>query len=194
MDGDMRWLVAGSGALLMLWGGYVASPYWALWDLADALDRRDVPRLLERVNVRAVRFSLSKQVAAEGLTWSGQSLALSDAERQAAAGTIAATADPLAATLVTGTASPVCSPAPSRRLRPRAAAPSQARLGERSTSSQLRDGVDFGTCMSRYRRSGRGARIRLQFRLSRLTWRLVSVDLPPADRRAMLQDFVRAQR
>lgn len=191
----MRWLVAGSGALLMLWGGYVASPYWALWDLADALDRRDVPRLLERVNVRAVRFSLSKQVAAEGLTWSGQSLALSDAERQAAAGTIAATADPLAATLVTGDSIARLLTRPVAALAPE---------GGRSVSDAVGRALHI-VAASRWRgfrnmyveippERAAGARIRLQFRLSRLTWRLVSVDLPPADRRAMLQDFVRAQR
>lgn len=191
----MRWLVAGSSALLVAWGGYVASPYWALWDLADALNRRDVARLVERVNVTAVRFSLAKQVAAEGLTWSGQSISLNASERDAAAGTIAATADPLAATLVTGDSI-------ARLLtRPiQAVGPEESRSVSSAAGRALRI-----VASSRWRgfrnmyveippEAPTGSRIRLQFRLARLTWRLVSVDLPKAERRTMLQDFVRARR
>jgi len=58
----MRFLSRSLVALAVLWLAYAASPYWALYDLSGAIQARDVEDVTRRVNFRALRISLAKQL------------------------------------------------------------------------------------------------------------------------------------
>lgn len=58
----MRWAFRICFLLLLIWAGYMISPFWALYDLAQAAQVRDLSRIGERVNFHALRDSLSRQI------------------------------------------------------------------------------------------------------------------------------------
>src|SRR5215216_7114944 len=60
----MRWFVRSLAALALLWATYLLSPYVALYNLAKAIEARDVPLIEERVDFPALRLSLARQIAA----------------------------------------------------------------------------------------------------------------------------------
>ena len=60
----MRWFLRSLVALALLWAVYLLSPYVALYNLAKAVEARDVALIGERVDFPALRLSLARQVAA----------------------------------------------------------------------------------------------------------------------------------
>src|SRR5215207_5998188 len=60
----MRWFLRSLVALALLWAVYLLSPYVALYNLAKALEARDVALIEERVDFPALRLSLARQIAA----------------------------------------------------------------------------------------------------------------------------------
>jgi hypothetical protein len=192
----MRWFVGAAVALLLVWAWYMASPYVALWDLGRAIEQRNVARLSDRVNVHAVRVSLARQVAAEevGGVRGGT---LSPADRQAAAAALAALADPVMQRLLTpcglldllrASADPETHGEPHRR---------RVKLSSRSLTDLI--------AVSRWRgfrnvyfalppEETPERRFRLQFRLARMKWRLISVDLPEAARQRLTVELLRRVR
>ena len=62
----MRWFLRSLGALVILWAFFAASPYLALYDLAQAVERGDTDLLAQRVNFRALRASLVKDLIDRG--------------------------------------------------------------------------------------------------------------------------------
>ena len=96
----MRWTIRIGAALALLWAVYAASPYVAAYRLAIAVQARDVEALKARVNFRAVRTSLARQILAVYLsTTAGQGDASEMAARQLAAAAINI-AEPLIAQLL----------------------------------------------------------------------------------------------
>lgn len=193
----MRWFVGSAVAILLIWGAYTASPYWALWDFATALADRDVPRALERVNFRAMRLSLAKQIVSEGIARKSDPEAGSSLETQMLASTVAVAADPLLEQIVTpqgmfrllGELNPqTVQPRPGgRRLRLDAQALSNALATLRSSTWRGFRNVAF-----RLPPEPNGApQVRVHFRLSRMTWRVVSIDLPPEARQELLDRLAR---
>lgn len=191
----MRVFVAGLLALVAAWLLYLASPYYALYRLGQAVEAGNVAEVTSRVNVRALRFSLAKQVASEIVSSeSNHGIATPDAER--AAGAALALADPLLDEFVT--------PSGVARLL-RAGAP-----GSAGGSAFARDGVDLddlddflGASSWRGFRNvyfllppgePPGSRFRLQLRLGQMTWRVVSLELPDDVRRRIATDLLKRRR
>jgi hypothetical protein len=195
----MRWFVSAAVALLLGWTWYMASPYLALWDLGAAIEQRSVARLSERVNGRALRVSLARQLASDEMLPAGRAGAISAADRQAAVTALAALADPIMEQLLTPggildllwTTTREQAPAPEAR-------PGRIRLASRSLAelvgaSRWRGFRNIYFTLPPDQAPER--RFRLQFRLSRLKWRLISVDLPERVRQrlaAQLLERVRA--
>ena len=195
----MRWLIGSALALALAWGVFAASPYWALWDLATAIQARDADRIARRVNVRAFRLSLAQQLVSEGMASKAVPGALG-ADAQIAAGVAALGADRLLDQLVT--------PEGVARLLEGLGSETETSAGG---SDLLRaEGGRFPTLWSVLRSARwRGFRnvyfalppepgvepqARLQLRFGRLTWRLVAVDLSAEARRRFVEGVLQRLR
>jgi hypothetical protein len=192
----MRWFVGSAVALLLLWAAFLASPYLALLDLAGAVEARNTERVSARVNVRAFRLSLAKQVAAAGMGSRALSSALGSPDATLAASAAAAAADPLLERIVTpeGVLTLLQHLGTDRtrpvqlagRLRPNAEGLSMAAdLVARSRWRGFRN-VYFAVAAE-----PGGPEARLQLRLSRFRWRLVALELTPEARARLVDEVVR---
>ncbi|MDB5590455.1 DUF2939 domain-containing protein [Enterovirga sp.] len=192
----MRWFVGIVLALAVAWLAYAISPYWALYRLADAVQRGDVAAVTARVNVRALRYSLAKQVGAD--LAAAQRGGIASADAQLAAGTAAALADPfldhflspegivrLLRTGPTGT-------------------PGDGAPFSQGASVSLDDLDDFlaASTWRGFRNiyvtlpadQPREARFRLQLRLGQLRWRLVGLELPARLRQRIVDSVLRRRK
>lgn len=196
----MRWFVGSVCALLLVWLAFAVSPYWALLDLAAAIEARDVARIADRVNFRAVRVSVAKQVAQAGINAPSVAAALGSPDATVAANTVALVAEPLLEQAITpeGLVGLLGGLNPDRvepvriagRLRPNAEGFQAAfRLLRASRWRGFRN-VYFAVPPE----PGSGPEARLQMRLSRLRWRLVAIELTPASRQQLLDEAVRLYR
>jgi Protein of unknown function (DUF2939) len=93
----MRWTLRISFFLFLAWLIFLASPFVALYDLAKAVDARDLGRISDRVNFNALRVSLSRQIL--GAFVNGRDLG--DLDRQLAIGAGATLLNPVVEELVT---------------------------------------------------------------------------------------------
>ncbi|WP_375461270.1 DUF2939 domain-containing protein [uncultured Enterovirga sp.] len=190
----MRWFVAITLVLLLGWILYLASPYWAIYRLAAAVERGDVAAVSARVNLKALRVSLAKQIAAD-LAAADRSGGISGSDAQLAAATVLALADPFLDEVLTADGI-------LRLLR----TSSSGEVGSGSPFSQgrgvsLEDLDDFlGASTWRGFRNvyinlppdePREERFRLQLRLGQLRWRLVSLELPSALRKRIAETLIR---
>lgn len=192
----MRWFVGSAFALVLVWTLYVASPYLALIDLAGAVETRNASGIADRVNFRALRVELAKQIVAAGMTSRPLANALGSPDANLAAGSLAVAADPLLERLVTPEGLIVLL----QDLGPDPAEPVRLAGRLRPNAEGLRTAADL-VRTSRWRgfrnvyftvtpRPGLPS-ARLQFRLSRLKWRLVGFDLTPDARQRLLDELVR---
>lgn len=190
----MRWFLAIVLALVVGWAFYLVSPYWALYRLATAVERGDVAGVAERVNLRALRFSLAKQVAADLAAASGSG-GIVGPDAQLAASAALALADPFLDEILT----------PSGIVQLLRTNPS----GEAGSGSPFSQGVgvsidDLDDFMAASSWRGfrnvyvtlppdepREVRFRLQLRLGNLKWRLVSLELPEKMRRRIAETLIR---
>jgi hypothetical protein len=195
----MRWFVGSAVGIVLLWGLYIASPYWAVLDFARAVDSRNVQTIGERVNFRALRLSLAKQLVTEGMASRAVATALTGSDAQVAAGTIAAAVDPLLEQLLTVEGVVGLLPKPGAE-----GSGGVSGGGDRSVMALLRDTADL-VRTSRWRgfrniyfalppNPGTEPQARLQFRLGRLKWRLVGVELTPETRQRLLAETIRLYR
>ncbi len=185
----MRWLIGALAVIALAWLTYIVSPYWTAASFAADIRRGDVLAAAGRVNFHAIRLSLAKQFLSEGLAAGEMQDALSSADVQIAAGTIAVAADPLLAPLLSARGIVDL-------LRETPAG--EGSTGRSSLSGRL---IDYLTA-SRWRGfrnvyftlppdGPAEEQMRLQFRLSRLSWRLVSIDLPAATRKRIAERLLR---
>ena len=58
----MRWILRIAGILAVAWLLFLAAPFVALHNFAREVEARDIEAIRDRVNFRAVRISLLKQV------------------------------------------------------------------------------------------------------------------------------------
>src|SRR3712207_3714467 len=93
----MRWTSRILVALFLGWAIYFVSPYVSLYGLAKAVEAKDVAAIEQRVNFRAVRISVAKQLIPAYLTATGRESELKGARGQAMVGIGASIADPLIA-------------------------------------------------------------------------------------------------
>ena len=190
----MRWFVGLVLALLVGWGVYIVSPYWALRQLATAIETGNVAELERRVNFRALRHSVTRQVATE-LAAADRTGTLSARDAQLAIGAVTAAAEPLVEQMLTGRGlvallrrAPDTGGDADERPPFHAAAPSRDRIAELLSASSWRGFRNvYFTLPPGAPREGR---YRLQLRLGRLQWRLVSVELPVDMRRRFMRTLV----
>jgi Protein of unknown function (DUF2939) len=93
----MRWAGRIVIALILLWAMYAISPYVSLYGLAKAIEAKDVAAIEQRVNFRAVRVSVAKQLIPAYLIATGRESELKGSRGQAVVGLGASIADPLLA-------------------------------------------------------------------------------------------------
>jgi hypothetical protein len=86
----MIWTLRATFILFLAWAIFMVSPFVALYDLAKAVDARDLARITERVNFRALRTSFSRQIVGEYLKTPGGEQELGGLDRRVAtnAGTV----------------------------------------------------------------------------------------------------------
>jgi hypothetical protein len=191
----MRWFVGVVLALFITWAGYMASPYFALWNLATAIDTGNLQSLSDHVNAYSVRVSLVRQIAAAEIKTNGRpAQTMSAAEQQASAGAVLLLADPLIqqvlkpatlfdllrGALVGRSSGDTLPPDKAARLR-------VSQLGRILSASRWRG---FRNVYFTLPANGPpDQRFRLQMRFSRLTWRVIALDLPPDLARSLAQDL-----
>lgn len=175
----MRPLLAGLFLLLLVWAGYVASPYYALYRMGQAVERGDADAVAARLNTRAVRYSIARQIAA-ALVASEPASGIASAEAQVAASAAMALANPLMDDLVR--------PEGLLRLlrRPIREDGTGTAFGRASIGIEDLDDFlsashwrGFRTVYVRLPPHEPGdQRFRLQLRLGNWRWRVVSIELP----------------
>jgi len=186
----MRWTVTGLAALAAAWCFYAVSPYYALYRLGRAVEAADVQAVVERVNMRALRYSLARQIAAEYAA-SQPMGGIASTEAQIAAGAAIALADPMLDRQT--------EPAALMRLLRSSPTgePSKSAFGMKSIGlGDLGDFLAFSSWRG-FRTvyvhlppgAPKAARFRLQLRLSHLDWRVVSLELPPSLLRRLIEDM-----
>lgn len=186
----MRWIVAGLVTLCAAWGVYAVSPYYALYRLGRAVEVGDVADLEKRVNVRALRYSLARQVAAEIAT-SERGIGIATGDAQMAAAAALALADPLLDAFVRPDGL-------IRLLRTSPAGdPTGTAFGQNSIGVE---DIDDFLAASRWRGfrnvyvqlppgEAKASRYRLQLRLGNWRWRVVALELPPSLARRIASDL-----
>jgi hypothetical protein len=202
----MRWTLRISFLLLLAWAIFMVSPFVALYSLAKAVEARDIARIEERVNLQAVRISLSKQLVADYLVAMGRGKELEGIDRQVASEVGATLADPLVAELIT--------PAALIDLLadgwPEGVVSQPKRAAEAAEAAGF--SFDFGSLGKAFelfvKSESRGFRniyiplppdkapgdgFRVHLRLSGTTWRLTGIELPRALRRSLVRKLPRSQ-
>jgi hypothetical protein len=199
----MRWFIRLFVVLTVAWLVFMASPYYALYDFARAVEAGDTEAIKARVNFSAVRVSLSKQLVTAYLVATGRESELKSSNKGLVAAAGSTLVDPLLAQYVT----------------PEALADFLAgRRGiEGSPSAGAGSGLaDAGLTPKSLNAAwslflaaeSRGFRamlfpvppdrqpeeqFRLQFRLTGLTWRLVGVEMPQAIQKRLVQEMLRRE-
>ena len=180
----MRWLFGSATALFLVWAAYVASPYIAAIRLVAAIATGDGAALTERVNLRAVRAAVAKQIVDQGLAEKGQGT-VSSSDIELIKGTITAAAEPFLTQTMTppGVAGLIglgsfAAPFKGGPLAALTTAPRQVlAIVQASRWRGFRN-----VYLTLPPEKPAGEQTRLQMRLSRLTWRLVGIDLPPGEK------------
>lgn len=193
----MRWTLRIGLALLAGWVVLIVSPCVSLYRLAKAVEAHDLNAIRARVNFRAVRASLTKQIVADYLASVGKGRELNASDRSLAAGAGATIADPLVARLVTPEAllDLLDDGWPENVVSERPVAFGGLGADDLANAWQV-----FVSSESRGFRVVRvpipadkplEERFWLQLRLQRFTWRLTGIELPAALRQRLLKELPR---
>lgn len=189
----MRWIVAGVLAIVVAWALYIVSPYYALYRLGLAVEAGNVTEVAERVNVRALRFSLANQIAVDLASAEAAGSGIATADAQRVAGAALALADPLLDGFVT----------PNGLIKLLRTAPSGTEGGTAFGRDPVSfDDLDDFLAASSWRGFRNlyfllppgqppGSRFRLQMRLGQMRWRVVSLELPPDLRKRIAAEVLR---
>ena len=97
----MRWFIRFFVVLTLAWLVFAASPYYALYDFARAVEAGDLATIRARVNFSAVRISLSKQLVTAYLVATGRESELKASNKGLVAAAGGTLVDPLLAQYVT---------------------------------------------------------------------------------------------
>ncbi|WP_230531874.1 DUF2939 domain-containing protein [Microvirga roseola] len=196
----MAWTFRISLLLFLALIGFIASPFVALFDLARAVEARDLARIEERVNFRALRMSLSRQIAGAYLG----ARDLGGLDRQAAAGAGSVVLNPVVEELVTPEAlMDLLSkgwPQQGSQVGSGSLQPVSARLDFRSAEELLRifvmsESQGFrAVIVPLPADQPRDKQFRVTLRLSGATWRLTGLDLPQDLRKSLIARASRAER
>jgi hypothetical protein len=182
----MRWTIRLLFAFAVGWALFMASPFLALRSLGKAAETRDLGQIEKRVNFRALRISLAKQIAAEYLRATGRAPELSGFRQNAATGAGVAFADPLIGQLVTPAAVlqlldgrlPEAVTGDSRPV-PLGLPKNWRALGGAWRTWLMSESRGFRTLLVPFPvERPRADQFRLQLRLDGTTWRLIGIELP----------------
>lgn len=195
----MRWTGRFLVALIVVWAVYFFSPYVALFRLAQAIEAKDVAAIEERVNFRAVRTSLAKQLIPAYLKATGRESELQGTRGQAVVGIGTTIADPLIARYLSPAALAELLNDPSLAG---GGAGSTALTGSRIGLASLHDAWRlFVTAQSRGFRAVAFAvpldtppdeQFRLQLRIRKFGWRLVGIELPKPVLDRLVQELIKS--
>lgn len=196
----MRWTLRISFLLFLAWAIFLVSPFVALYDLAKAVEANDMARISERVNFRALRISLSRQIVSAYLKTPEGQQELGELDRRFITEAGTAAINPLVEEMLTpqaladlledgwpqqvtgndaGAASPVSLDLGSFGKAWRVFISSESQ-GFRSITIPLPEGEP------------KERQFRLTLRLSGTTWRLTGVELPHALRDELIKRATRA--
>jgi signal transduction histidine kinase len=202
----MLWTLRTAALLAALWIAFVAWPFFALYELATAIQNRDGATVARRINVPAVRHSLTEQIAATYLRITGREARLGVLTRGVAAAAASSFADPIVAKLLStdallellhsGWPKQVLSEEPATM----SGAPGHGSIVQGLTS------VSFGNLWRVFVQSEQGLRrfdigipidapptrrLKLQFRLTHWVWKLAGIELPEELRVRLARELVR---
>jgi hypothetical protein len=201
----MRWTLRIGAVLGLAWLLFLASPFVTLHGLGRAVAARDVEAVRERVNFRALRLSLVRQVLNVAIE-ERAGRALGATERQLAADAGATVADPIVSQLLTPEAliELLNGGWPREGADSDAASPAERTLGGPGGIARAMRVVSLGSAWRLFRQSEfRGFRnmvvrlppnaavdeqFRLRLRLVRTTWRLVAIELPEEPLRRLVRE------
>jgi hypothetical protein len=202
----MRWFVRSLLAVAFLWAIYILSPYVALYNLAKAVEARDVALIEERVDFPALRLSLARQIAAAYAKAIAPPKDGKSPTSGVGGGAGAAYVEPLLEPYVSPQAIVALMRGGWRGLLGQDAAP-----GEKPAGAEMLDAASFLTTANLKRLWGltewRGFRafvvklpqgeaeepLQLQFRIAGLTWRLSGIDLPQELKDRLVRDLAARQ-
>src|SRR5437588_6026439 len=100
----MRWAIRTIVIVAVLWVAHAAWPFFALYDLVNAIQNRDSAAVARRVNFAGVRQSLTEQIVVSYLQLSGKDARLGQFGRGMAVAAVTAVADPIVAKLLSAEA------------------------------------------------------------------------------------------
>jgi Protein of unknown function (DUF2939) len=200
----MRWFIRFFVVLTLAWVVFAASPYYALYDFARAVEAGDLATIRSRVNFSAVRISLSKQLVTAYLVATGRESELKASSKGLVAAAGGTLVDPLLAQYVTpevlaggrGAAGAAGSGAgialPGAASADGGLAPKSLRaawslfLGSESRGFRV---IVFPVPPEKSPED----QFRLQFRLSGITWRVVGVEMPQPVQQRLIQEMLRRE-
>jgi hypothetical protein len=201
----MRWLVRSLVAVALLWAVYLASPYVALYNLAKAVEARDLALISERVDFPALRLSLARQIASAYAKLVAPQKDAGAPTASIGVGAGAAFLDPLLEPYVSPQAiAELMRGGWGGLLRPEAAPGAKASgaelfdAGRFLSTANLRrlwDSTEwrgFRTFLVRLPQGGVEEPPQLQFRLADLTWRLSGIELPQELRDRLVRELAAA--
>lgn len=195
----MRWIIALPLVVFALWTAFVVSPFLALRSLQQAVEARDPQALAERINFRAMRASLTKQILETYLTANGRGTEINADTRSVASAAGTALAEPLVRDLITpealmdwlddGWPETKAGPVP-RQLAVARPTVNWTSLGQAThlfMASETRGFRRIAMPVPPDRPAAE--RFTLHWRLSGMTWRLMGVDLPVPLQRRLIRNL-----
>src|SRR5262245_6194690 len=201
----MRWTLRTIAVVTALWICYVAWPFFALYELAQAIQHRDGATVTQRLNIPALRQSLTEQIGVTYLRLTGREAHLGPLSRGMALAAASSMADPIVARLISAdsllellhTGWPVRILAEPTPPAPGIAEGSIVRgLTTMSFANlwkvfvQSEQGLrqfDIGVPID----SPPAHRLKLQFRLTHWVWKLSAIELPQELRVRLARELIR---
>jgi hypothetical protein len=199
----MRWTIRTIVIVAVLGVAHAAWPFFALYDLVNAIQNRDSAAVARRVNFAGVRQSLTEQIVVSYLQLSGKDARLGQFGRGMAVAAVTAVADPIVAKLLSAEALVDLLrngwPA-SALLENTTISPENALAAEGLKSGSL------GSAWQLFIHSEHGLRrfdvavpttapppqrFKLQFRLTNWTWKLSGLELPEVLRTRLAQELMK---
>src|SRR5262245_46413760 len=96
----MRWILGAIVAIVVLVVAWAAWPFFAVYELAHAVQQRDSAAVAARVHFPSVRQSLTEQIVVTYLQLTGRDARLGQIGRGLAVGAVTSIADPIVAKLI----------------------------------------------------------------------------------------------
>jgi hypothetical protein len=197
----MRWIIRTGLVLFVAWIAFLGSPFYALHSLARSVEARDAAAIAERVNFRALRLSLTKQIVDAYLVANGRANEIGANNRSLASAAGATLADPLVRDLLTPEAliDLLDDGWPQRKGGPVPPDLAGARFAVDWTSLETAGRLFMASETRGFRKismpippeRAKEERFTLHWRLSGGTWRLMGVDLPVALQQRLIRELPR---